>query len=388
MTGLPPKELVLIGGGHAHALALEALARRPEPGVRLTVISESALAAYSGRVPAWLAGECSLEDTRIDIAALCRWAGARFIPQRAVAFSAAQREVTLASGERLRFDVASINVGATLLAPEGCASTAPQLLAMRPLAALPSRWQALCARVDTLPPGSQQKIVSVGGGAAGCETLLAVLTALRARRPDVDFDAALLSAGHRLLPGAGRLPRALLKRALKKAGVTLRLGVRASGLGGNESGKATVTLEKGAPVPADIALWATGAVGHGWLRESDLALDQRGFINVEKSLQARGAPGVFAAGDCAAFPGSLPKAGVYAVRAGPHLADNLRRACRGEPLENWQPPRRVLALINTGDGRAIASYGVLGASGKWLWRAKKRLDTRFIARFNPPFNDA
>lgn len=371
------KELVLIGGGHAHAFVLEAFAQRPEPNVRLTVISESSLAAYSGRVPAWLGGECTLRETQIDIAALCRRAGARFIEQRAIAFSAAKREVTLENGERLGFDIASINVGATLDKPAAEAS-APWLLAMRPLAALPSRWQALCERVDALPSGSPQKIVSVGGGAAGCETLLSVLAELRARRPDLVFDAELLSAGNTLLPEAGRLPRALVARALNKAGVMQRTGVRANGLG-----ERAVTLAEEAPVPADIVLWATGAVGHGWLEDSDLTLNERGFIEVCKSLEAKGAPGVFAAGDCAAFPTALPKAGVYAVRAGPHLAENLRRACRGEPPTDWQPPRRVLALIGTGDGRAVASYGPLGVSGHWAWRWKERIDGRFIDRFNP-----
>lgn len=372
------KELVLIGGGHAHAFVLEAFARRPEPGVRLTVISEGRFAAYSGRVPAWLAGECSLADTQIDVDALCRRAGARLIEQRATAFSAEKREVTLDGGERLGFDVASFNVGATLEPPRQTAGTAPYLLALRPLADLDARWQALCARVDTLPTGSQQSIVSVGGGAAGCETLLAVLAALRARRPDVRFDGALISAGQTLLPEAGRLPRALLARALKKAGVTLRTGVRVS-----ELGEEAVMLEQGAPVPADIVLWATGAIGHSWLKESDLALSARGFIEVERSLEARGTPKVFAAGDGAAFTPALPKAGVYAVRAGPHLAENLRRACRGEALRDWRPPRRVLALIGTGDGRAVASYGPLGAAGRWAWGWKERIDGRFIARFNP-----
>ncbi|MCL5425838.1 MAG: pyridine nucleotide-disulfide oxidoreductase, partial [Gammaproteobacteria bacterium] len=98
-------------------------------------------------------------------------------------------------------------------------------------------------------------------------------------------------------------------------------------------------------------------------------------------------PAIFAAGDCAAFTPNLPKAGVYAVRMGPHLADNLRRACHHKPLVNWQPPKRVLALIGTGDGRAIASKGFFGVAGKWVWRWKKRIDARFIERFNPPFEN-
>ncbi|MDN6179395.1 MAG: FAD-dependent oxidoreductase [Halomonas subglaciescola] len=375
------KELVLIGAGHAHAFVLEAFARTPEPGVSLTVISESRLAAYSGSVPAWLAGQCRLRETQIDVAGLCRRAGARLVEQRAVHVNALERCITLENGERLSFDLACINVGATLRQPPQQGSEAlPFLLAMRPLAALAPRWQTLCTQVDKLPRESVQRVVSVGGGAAGSETLLAVLAALRARRPDVGFVGQLLSADGALLPGAGTLPRTLLRRALRRAGVRVQTDVRGEALGGG------VLTRQGECIAADIVLWATGAVGHDWLAKSDLALDQRGFIKVAPTLEARGQRGIFAAGDCAAFTPALPKAGVYAVRMGPQLAANLRRACRHEPLASWQPPRRVLSLIGTGDGRAIASYGALGASGKWLWRAKKRIDARFISRFNPPFD--
>lgn len=394
MTGLEKepkkglnKKLLLIGGGHAHAFVLEAFAREPVPGVSLTVISESRLAAYSGSVPAWLAGQCRLRETQIDVAALCRRAGARFIEQRAVRVNAAARDITLENGEQLRFDLASFNVGATLQKPDTPQAqddaALPFMLAMRPLSALASRWQTLCARVDALPRESIQRVVSVGGGAAGCETLLAVLAELRARRSDVRFEGQLLSADSHLLPGAGKLPRTLLKRALHRAGVRVHTGMRGAALA-----KGGIVTHSGEVMAADIVLWATGAVGHDWLSKSDLALDPRGFIQVAPTLEAHEQQGIFAAGDCAALEPALPKAGVYAVRMGPHLAVNLRRACRDHPLTAWQPPRRVLALIGTGDGRAIASYGALGVSGKWLWRAKKRIDARFIARFTPPFNDA
>ena len=376
------KELVLIGAGHAHAFVLEAFAHAPEPGVNLTMISESRLAAYSGSVPAWLAGQCRLRDTQIDVAGLCQRADARLLEQRAVHVNASARCITLENGERLRFDLASFNVGATLRQPYAMQgqddSALPFMLAMRPLAALAPRWQTLCAQVNELPRDSVQRVVSVGGGAAGCETLLAVLAELRARRPDIFFEGQLLSADSTLLPDAGTLPRMLLSRALRRAGASIHTGVRGEAL---TSGG--VLNRHGERIAADIVLWATGAVGHEWLEEGGLALDRRGFIEVAPTLEVSGQRGIFAAGDCAAFQPPLPKAGVYAVRMGPHLACNLRRSCRGQPLLAWQPPRRVLALIGTGDGRAIASYGALGASGKCLWQAKKRIDARFIARFNP-----
>ncbi len=376
------QQLLLMGAGHAHAFVLEAFAKQPEPGIAITVVSDSPLAAYSGSVPAWLAGECTLRETQIDIAALCQRANARLILSPANTVNTRERNVALANGERVNFDVASVNIGSTLASPQQHGENLPMLLAMRPLGSLHQRWQALQNDIRHLPSGGAQRVVGVGGGAAGCETLMSVLAQLRKQRPDIDWQGHLLSASNALLPDAGRLPRWLTRRALSQAGITVHSQQRGETL--VEGG---VTTQDGKGIDADIVLWATGAVGHPWLVSTELPLDQHGFIRVDNTLEVTGQPNIFAAGDCAAFTPALPNAGVYAVRMGPHLADNLRHAYHGEPLRPWQPPKRVLSLIGTGDGRAIASRGGFGVSGKWVWQWKKRIDARFIARFNPPFEN-
>jgi NADH dehydrogenase FAD-containing subunit len=98
---------------------------------------------------------------------------------------------------------------------------------------------------------------------------------------------------------------------------------------------------------------------------------------------------VFASGDCASWPGAgLPKAGVHAVRMGPVLAGNLRAALRGPAgaadLRPHRPQRHFLALLATGDGRAIASRGPFGAEGAWAWRWKDHIDRRFLRQFEVP----
>ncbi|GEN28080.1 pyridine nucleotide-disulfide oxidoreductase [Halovibrio variabilis] len=376
------KRLLLIGAGHAHALVLEAFAQQPDSGIAITVVSDSPLAAYSGSVPAWLAGECTLRETQIDVAALCQRANARLIVSPVNAIDTQARYVALADGERIAFDVASLNIGSTLASPEQHGEQSPKLLAMRPLSTLHQRWQGLQDDIRQLPRDIPQRVVGVGGGAAGCETLMSVLAQLREKRPDIDWQGHLLSASDALLPGAGYLPRWLTQRALSRAGIHVHRQVRGRALvdGG-------VLTHCNLIVRADIVLWATGAVGHHWLIDTPLPLDKHRFIGVDNTLEVIGQPGIFAAGDCAALTPPLPNAGVYAVRMGPHLADNLRRACHNEPLTAWHPPKRVLALIGTGDGRAIASRGAFGVAGKWVWQWKRRIDARFIARFNPPFED-
>ena len=133
---------------------------------------------------------------------------------------------------------------------------------------------------------------------------------------------------------------------------------------------------------ADEIVWVTQAGGAPWLRDTGLALDADGFVRVRETLQSETDPLVFAAGDCAAMSGRpLEKAGVFAVRMGRPLADNLRRLMLRQPLQPYRPQRRWLALVSTGDRHAIASRGWLFAQGAWVWRWKDWIDRRFMRRF-------
>jgi selenide,water dikinase len=129
-------------------------------------------------------------------------------------------------------------------------------------------------------------------------------------------------------------------------------------------------------------LWVTGVRAPAWPRASGLAVDEHGFVRVDRQLRSVSHPAVFAAGDLAHLTGQeRPKSGVYAVRAGPVLAANLRRAIRGQALRPFRAQRQALALIGTGDRRAIASRGWFCAEGRWVWWWKDWIDRRFMARF-------
>ena len=92
---------------------------------------------------------------------------------------------------------------------------------------------------------------------------------------------------------------------------------------------------------------------------------------------------MFAAGDVASrVDAPHAKSGVYAVRAGPVLADNLFRALAGAPVLSYRPQRRSLYLLATGPKSAIVSWGGFSAGGRWAWRWKDWIDRRFMRQYH------
>ena len=240
MAGL--KRLLLVGAGHAHAQVLRDWARQPAADTEVLLVSPSALAPYSGMVPGWLAGTYRYEQIRIDFAALAHAAGARLVLDEMVALSPAQRRVTLASGQTLGYDLMSLNVGSTLQPPQ---QPGARWLSMRPLGGLRDATEALWPELAA--EGGMQPFVvtAVGGGAAGFESLLAVLHRLRALMPGRAVRGRLVSSGDTLLPGmAPGAVRAALA-ALRRADVELQLDTRWN-----------ASMAEG----SDLLLWATGAM--------------------------------------------------------------------------------------------------------------------------------
>jgi selenide,water dikinase len=147
-------------------------------------------------------------------------------------------------------------------------------------------------------------------------------------------------------------------------------------------GAGFVRLRDNIEFRSDATFWVAGAAAHPLFRESGLRTDDRGFLLVNDFLQSVSHPEVFGAGDCAtSLDNPRPKAGVFAVRAGPALVANLRAALAGEALRPHVTRRRFLALLACGDKRAIGIYGPLVFGGRWVWYWKDRIDRRFLARY-------
>ncbi len=358
-TAPPVRDLVLLGGGHSHVQVLKSFGMRPMPGVRLTVISREVMTPYSGMLPGHVAGFYRERDIHIDLGPLARFAGARLIADEATGLDLSSRRVNLAEHPPVRFDLLSLNTGAV---PEAAGASG---VPVKPIGRFLPRWEAVRAAAR---PG--ETVALIGGGAGGVELALAMR-----RQLDRAVDIVLIS--ERLLPGQPDSARRLLCRALARSGVATLTDFRV-----RSAADGVLEGVDGRRQRADHLFWVTGVAAPQWVRGSGLDADERGFVCVDHFLRSVSHPSVFAAGDIAHLTGQeRPKAGVFAVREGPVLADNLRRSLAARPLRRFRAQRRFLTILGTGDGRAVASRGSFAVEGRWVWRWKDRIDRRFMARF-------
>jgi len=368
------KRLVLIGGGHSHVEVLRRFGKAPVAGTELVLVSPHADAPYSGMLPGWIAGHYTREDCHIDLAALARFAGCRFLRTVCNGINPQAGLVFCENGEHLGFDQVSVDIGSRSPAFE-VEGAIEHAVAVRPVEQFVRKWEEACR---TLVSGrGPDRIAIVGAGAAGTEVLLAMQHRLKMIAPSASVQFLLAGDQPDTLPTQNEQARRIFRRVLAERGVELHLGVPVQRV---EAG--AIRLRNGSTIEAGLIVWATGASAPLWPRSAGLATDGRGFILVNDCLQSVSHPNVFAGGDIATLRDHpRPKSGVYAVRAGPPLAENLRRALLGQPLLDWKPQPHALALISTGDRHAVASRDKLAFEGDWVWKWKDWIDRKFMERY-------
>lgn len=372
------QDIVLVGGGHTHVDVLKRFGMKPEPGVRLTLIARDLLTPYSGMVPGLIAQHYTSAECHIDLRPLAVFAGARLIHAPATGLDLSNNVVHVAGRPPVRFDLLSLDTGSTP-SSAGIAG-AENALPVKPIDRFLSGQAELAAEIAT--QSGPFHIVVVGGGAGGVELTLSLDHQLRhgmsiLQHDSDDLSLTIVEAANKLLPTYNAAARQRLLRALADRRIVVRTDTRIEQI---EAG--TVKLSNGETLPANRTILVTNGGAPPWLAESGLALDDRGFVRVDDQLRSPSHAQVFAVGDLASMDShALPKSGVYAVRQGPYLAENLRRAALGEPLKPYRPQKQTLALITTGDRYAIAAWGSLSVAGNWVWRWKDWIDRRWMRKY-------
>ena len=380
------KDLVFVGGGHTHAIVLRKFGMQPLPGVRLTLITNLVDTPYSGMLPCHISGLYDFDASHIDLRPLSRFANCQLMMDRAVAIDVENQQVICAHYPPVAFDALSIDTGST---PATVAVPGAQEFAIpaKPVPGLLQAWNVFLDEVRYSAPGPISFAV-VGGGVGGVELTLNMQVRLwrlldELGRSRDDLAIHLFHRGEEIANGRNRSTRKLLHRRFVERGVQLHLQESVCQIESVNHGQRRVRCESGLTVECDRVFWVTNASAPGWIQGSGLATDDNGFLLVEDTLQSCSHANVFAAGDVATmthYP--RPKAGVFAVRQGPPLFNNLQAYLQGKPLKPFAPQKQYLNIIDTGDGSAIASRGPFTFESKLMRAWKDRIDQKFMSLFS------
>ncbi|SHK68148.1 selenophosphate synthase [Marinobacter antarcticus] len=373
------RDIVLIGGGHSHVGVLKRFAMKPVPGVRLTLICRDTHTPYSGMLPGYVAGHYSYDDVHIDLSRLAEFAGARFYRAEARGIDRDSKRVICKGRPDVPYDILSINIGSSPRTNE-VEGASQYAVPVKPITGFNNRWLALLSRIENHE--GPLTVGVVGAGAGGVELTLAMQYRLKNELEQRGRDSGqlhfhLFDAAEEILPTHNAKVREVFRKTLSERGVKLHLGSPVE-----KVGEGLLRTAAGETLQTDEVLWVTRAGGPAWLEETGLALDEGLFLRVRDTLQAENDDSVFAAGDIANVVNHpREKAGVFAVRQGPPLAENLKRMALGKAPNDFHPQKKWLALISTGDKYAVASRGDMQLDGAMVWRWKDWIDRRFMEKF-------
>ncbi|MCH1496935.1 MAG: selenide, water dikinase SelD [Rubripirellula sp.] len=377
---LKRKRVILLGIGHTNAHVLGQWIMKAPKDTELVCVSDQPAATYSGMLPAVLAGQRPVSAMTIDLVKLCAAASARLIIEQVTGIDAEKQTVQFAERPELHYDLLSIGIGSSTATITADPSTTPNLaISIKPMQSFLQRLTDRLHHLAHQDPQRELQVVVIGGGVASIEVCLCLPAYIESVIPN-PYRISLVTSNQRPANELNGRAAGILEEELRRRGVQTVTESRVASISDQAINFNDKTLLK-----TDLAITSTGAAAPSLLKSLPFEKDEGGFLLVDDQLLAKGSNCVFAVGDCSShYQKPLPKSGVYAVRQGPTLWNNLLRALREQPLAPFKPQTQFLKLINLGDGRALAHRGNLTATGQWVLNWKHRIDDRFISMYSDP----
>ena len=341
---------MLIGGGHAHLSILRSLLKESIP-YKVTLISPTKYQYYSGMFSGYTEEFYKEEEIHVNLKQLCQRASVHFIEDMILTLDSAQKIVNGQSGNQYPFDVVSFGIGSHT----NQVITKSNITKIKPNYLFPNEIRTF---------RSSEKPVVIGGGSAGVE--LALSTLAWRKRHEKLLNVSLISASP-LLSSYGPLASEKIKTIATNKGLTIYENESVDFIKDN-----AVITDKGNRIEFSHVLPLTGPIASTLFKESALSTDDNGFLLVENTLQNKEFPFIFGAGDCVTLRNYslLPKNGVYAVRQGPILWENLKRFLNNQSLITFKPQKKFLSILSTGDKQGLLTYGKHSFHGNLAWKIK------------------
>ncbi|MFJ9582688.1 NAD(P)/FAD-dependent oxidoreductase [Streptomyces acidicola] len=331
-------DVVVIGGGYAGVR----LAKRLDGAARVTLVDRKEV--FFHRIASLRAGVHRA------------WTSTPFIPYdrllrngrvavgKAIRIDTTQRQVVLATGERLPYDVVVIATGADYPEPARFVGGTSEEAA-----------KSFAGHQRNI--AGAHHVLVVGGGPSGVE----LSAEIRLARPDARV--TLAHSGPALLDSTGSARAGRKARAwLEAHDVEVRLDSFMSP--GNDFG--TFRDSRGTVVDADLSFWATGTTPNTlWLRLAGHGdwLNATGHVKVDRALRAGGQQDVFAVGDVndvselKLTPVATAQADLAAWNIRAHLQSSGKH--RKEP-RSYRPAHRTPLVVPFGPADGVTMVPVPG----------------------------
>lgn len=371
--------IVLLGAGNTNLQIAHWWGMNPIPGAMLVLVSDAAVIPYSGMLPGFFSGCYTRDEITIDLRRLCAVGGVQLVLATAEHIDLPNRQIVLRGRTPIHYDVLCLNLGSQPQRPDS-GIPGSRAIVLKPFHTAMDNLAALDCRVAESQ--GRLRFAFVGGGAGAFEICLA-LKARYGDRGDMSFH--IIGSADRICGHGPRAVSLCCERILHEKGIAFTPGVCVSG-----ADDAMLYADSGERIPYDICTWLTSAGPLDLVAQSGFDTDDRGFIRVQDNLQTVSDAAVFATGDCStlkSYP-RLPKAGIFSVRQGPVLWNNLAATVAGDELEDYQPQKLYLFLLNTSDGNAVISYGNMARHGRWAFSWKDFIDRRWMRKFHDAYRNA
>lgn len=365
------KRVVLAGAGHAHLYSLARMETFSRYNVNVDVIAPGPF-RYSGMGPGILSGQYDEEDNSLDVRKMVEPSGVRFIVDKVAFIDADERTLKTSGGETIKYDVLSLNIGSEI-APLADHKGQIPVFPVKPL----QNFIKMRNHILEVLPGGEPRIVVAGGGPAGCEAAANALSLClrKGYRPVIK----IVTGSSGLLPHLPEKAGRIIAEWFRKNGIAVETGMRVIGSEGRSA-----LFGDGSRQDADMIIIATGVHPPGLLESSGFSISRDGSLVVDEHLESVSHKGVFGGGDCIYFkPFPLDRVGVYAVRQGPVLFNNLIASITGRSPRVFRPQKKYLLILNLGDGTGLLSRGKVAVAGRVPLIIKNWLDRRFMRKYRP-----
>lgn len=373
---------MLVGGGHVNVQVMLSLFEtlKPQDRCKVILISEYEFSYYSGMLPGCIAQLYQKEQVRIDLVSLAAYCGIQFIRARVTGLDRAGKLVLTDSAKRkekqIPYSYLSINIGSRTLGTYSIPGVLENTITTRPISDLLRKLEEFESSHPTWP--APPRVAIIGAGAAGIELCFGMHARYHKKYNGVDV--LLVNSKDEFLPELGSWVNNNVTSVLKEKSIKYLSNRKCEQVMQNK-----LILDNKDVVEFDLCLWCTGPEAHHEIHHNmGLELDENDFILVSSTLVSKTDGNILASGDCASIENCpwVQKAGVYAVREGSTVSNNLVALIRGENLQVYSPQDGFLSLMSTGDEKAISSWKGVSVHGTWVWWTKDSIDQKFVDGFN------